>query len=174
MERDYLLGVDIGGTFTDFVMCRVSTGEVWLGKRLTTPDEPARAVREGLVELMAQAGTRGAGLQVVIHGTTLITNALIERKGVRTALLATEGYRDVLEVGTEMRYDAYDLFLEVPEPLVPRPVPVKNPVWLVLSRFPSTPTADPVEDAPSSGRTAGRRPPSAATAATALWPEAHV
>ena len=116
----YLLGVDIGGTFTDFVLCHAPTGRVWLGKRLTTAEEPARAVREGLADLLAQAGAAGADLEVVIHGTTLITNALIERKGARTALLATDGYRDLLEIGTELRYDPYDLFLEVPEPLVPR------------------------------------------------------
>jgi N-methylhydantoinase A len=116
----YLLGVDIGGTFTDFVLCHAPTGRVWLGKRLTTAEEPARAVHEGLAELSAQAGAAGADLEVVIHGTTLITNALIERKGARTALLATDGYRDLLEIGTELRYDPYDLFLEVPEPLVPR------------------------------------------------------
>jgi N-methylhydantoinase A len=119
---DYLLGVDIGGTFTDFVLCHAPTGRVWLGKRLTVADEPARAVREGLAELLEQAGISGSDLGVVIHGTTLITNALIERKGARTALLASDGYRDVLEIGTEMRYDPYDLFLETPEPLVPRPL----------------------------------------------------
>jgi N-methylhydantoinase A len=116
----YVLGVDIGGTFTDFVLCHVPTGRIWLGKRLTTAEEPARAVREGLAELVEQAETAGAELEVVIHGTTLITNALIERKGARTAFLATDGYRDVLEIGTELRYDPYDLFLETPEPLVPR------------------------------------------------------
>ncbi len=122
MEQTYLLGVDIGGTFTDFVLCHAVSGRIWLNKCLTTPEDPARAVREGLDALMARAEVTGAEFQVIIHGTTLITNALIERKGARTALLATDGHRDVLEIGNEMRYDSYDLFLERPEPLVPRPL----------------------------------------------------
>ncbi len=122
MAGGYRLGVDIGGTFTDFVLCHAPSGRVWLDKRLTTADEPARAVGEGLAELLGRAGVAGEALEIVIHGTTLITNALIERKGARTALLATDGYRDVLEIGTELRYDPYDLFLEVPAPLVERPL----------------------------------------------------
>ncbi len=118
-NREYLLGVDIGGTFTDFVLYHIPSGRVWLEKRLTTPDQPERAVNEGLASLMQEAQVRGENLDMVIHGTTLITNALIERKGAKTALLATDGYRDVLEIGTEMRYDSYDPFLEKPEPLVP-------------------------------------------------------
>jgi N-methylhydantoinase A len=129
----FLLGVDIGGTFTDFVLCHPSTGRVWLDKRLTTAEEPARGVREGLVELLGQASIQGAALDTVIHGTTLITNALIERKGAPTALLTTDGYRDVLEIGTELRYDPYDLFLEVPEPLVPRPLRFDIPERLQAS-----------------------------------------
>lgn len=119
MDRTYLVGIDIGGTFTDFVMCHAPSGRVWLNKRLTTPHDPASCVREGLAEVMAEAKIDGAQLDVAIHGTTLITNALIERKGARTALLATDGHRDVIEIGTEMRYDSYDMFLEKPEPLVP-------------------------------------------------------
>jgi N-methylhydantoinase A/oxoprolinase/acetone carboxylase beta subunit len=117
-----VLGIDIGGTFTDFVLCHVPTGNVWLAKHLTTPDDHARAVRDGLAELTRRAGVTGADLEVVIHGTTLITNALLERKGVATALVATDGHRDVLEIGSEIRYDTYDLHLERPEPLVARPL----------------------------------------------------
>ena len=118
----YVLGIDIGGTFTDFVLCHLASGRVSLAKHLTTPDDPARAVRAGLDDLMGRAGIRGDDLHVVIHGTTLITNALIERRGATTALVTTDGHRDVVEMGTEMRYDTYDLHIERPEPLVPRPL----------------------------------------------------
>ena len=105
------VGSDIGGTFTDFV--RISpTGEIRVGKRLTTPDDPARAVREGVHEL-------GGPVRELVHGTTLITNALITRSGARTALLTTAGFRDTLVIGREQRYDIYDLFIRFPEPLVP-------------------------------------------------------
>lgn len=109
------IGVDIGGTFTD--LCAVDeSGIVAVGKVLTTHDEPARAVEEGLAALLTDAGA----VEQVVHGTTLVTNALIERKGSRTALLATAGFRDVLEMRREHRYELYDLHLELPAPLVPR------------------------------------------------------
>ncbi|WP_329055608.1 hydantoinase/oxoprolinase family protein [Amycolatopsis sp. NBC_01488] len=109
------IGVDIGGTFTD--LCAVDeTGIVAVGKVLTTHDEPARAVEEGLAALLTDPGV----VEQVVHGTTLVTNALIERKGSRTALLATAGFRDVLEMRREHRYELYDLHLELPAPLVPR------------------------------------------------------
>jgi N-methylhydantoinase A len=116
----FRLGFDIGGTFTDFVLVDEQTGEVHLDKVLTTPREPAKAVIEGLGQLLNRSGVDAGTLKIAIHATTLITNALIERKGARTALLTTEGFRDVLEMGTEVRYDIYDLFLEKPQPLVPR------------------------------------------------------
>ncbi|QKV78462.1 hydantoinase/oxoprolinase family protein [Amycolatopsis sp. Hca4] len=109
------IGVDIGGTFTD--LCAVDeTGIVAVGKVLTTHDEPARAVEEGLAALLPDL----SAVEQVVHGTTLVTNALIERKGSRTALLATAGFRDVLEMRREHRYELYDLQLELPAPLVPR------------------------------------------------------
>lgn len=116
----YRLGIDIGGTFTDFVLVDEHTGTVHLNKVLTTPRDPADAVIDGLSTLLDRAEVRGEELGIAIHATTLITNALIERKGAKSALLTTEGFRDVLEMGTEVRYDIYDLFLERPEPLVPR------------------------------------------------------
>src|SRR4051812_44468431 len=113
------IGVDIGGTFTD--LCAVGeTGIVAVGKVLTTHDEPARAVEEGLDALLTDAGIAATDVEQVVHGTTLVTNALIERKGSRTALLATAGFRDVLEMRREHRYELYDLHLELPDPLVPR------------------------------------------------------
>ncbi|WP_328618449.1 hydantoinase/oxoprolinase family protein [Amycolatopsis sp. NBC_00355] len=113
------IGVDIGGTFTD--LCAVDgAGIVAVGKVLTTHDEPARAVEEGLAALFADAGIAAGDVEQVVHGTTLVTNALIERKGSRTALLGTAGFRDVLEMRREHRYELYDLLIELPEPLVPR------------------------------------------------------
>jgi 5-oxoprolinase (ATP-hydrolysing) len=112
--------VDIGGTFTDFVLLDEDSGDLRLHKKLTTPDDPARGAVEGLEELLEPAGISLADCSTLVHGTTLVTNALIERRGVRTALLTTKGFRDILEMGREQRYDIYDLFLEYPEPLVPR------------------------------------------------------
>jgi len=116
----YRLGFDIGGTFTDFVLVDEQTGRVFVEKVLTTPRDPAEGVMDGLRALLPQAHAGGADLSIAIHATTLIANAILERKGAATALLTTEGFRDVLEMGTEVRYDIYDLFLERPEPLVPR------------------------------------------------------
>jgi N-methylhydantoinase A len=113
------VGVDIGGTFTDLCVLD-ATGVVAVGKVLTTHDEPARAVADGLAETFAKAGLDPGDVDQLVHGTTLVTNALIERKGARTALLATAGFRDVLEMRREHRYELYDLGIELPEPLVPR------------------------------------------------------
>ncbi len=114
------IGVDIGGTFTDLVLVDETTGAVRVGKLLTTPKEPAQAVEQGVAALLHEAGRAPATVGAVIHGTTLATNALIERKGARTGLLTTAGFRDALEIGREGRYDMYDLFIDPPAPLVPR------------------------------------------------------
>jgi len=114
------LGVDIGGTFTDLVWVDDATGEVRVGKLLTTPKDPAQAVEQGVLRLLEEAGAAPAAVRALIHGTTLATNALIERKGARTGLLTTAGFRDALEIGREGRYDMYDLFIDPPAPLVPR------------------------------------------------------
>src|ERR687885_805033 len=113
-------GIDIGGTFTDLVLLDDATGERAVGKILTTPEDPSEAVEKGLSELLEQEGVAASQLATIIHGTTLVANALIERKGVKTALLATEGFRDAVAIGTEHRYDMYDIFIEKPGPLVPR------------------------------------------------------
>ncbi|HEY1294046.1 MAG TPA: hydantoinase/oxoprolinase family protein, partial [Chloroflexota bacterium] len=118
--QNYRAGVDIGGTFTDLILVDDSTGELTVGKVLTTPQDPSSAVADVLSEAMSRAGAPPAALRHVIHGTTLVTNAVIERKGARTALLTTRGYRDAYEIAREHRYDLYDLFLEMPTPLVPR------------------------------------------------------
>ena len=118
----YRLGVDIGGTFTDFVLEDTATGTLRVGKVLTTPGDPGDAVVEGIRRLLGEAGIRAEDVGVVIHGTTLATNAVIERKGARTGLLTTAGFIDVLAIGRESRYDHYNLQLELPEPLVARPL----------------------------------------------------
>ncbi|MBN9013010.1 MAG: hypothetical protein J0H25_08155, partial [Rhizobiales bacterium] len=97
-----------------------SSGRFTIGKTLTTPDDPARAVQTGVGQLVQDAGAKPTDVEQIVHGTTLVTNALIERKGAKTALITTEGFRDALEIAREHRYDLYDLFLELPKPLVPR------------------------------------------------------
>jgi len=114
------LGVDIGGTFTDLVWVDERSGAVRVGKLLTTPKEPAQAVEQGVVTLLQEAQSTPSAVRALIHGTTLATNALIERKGARTGLIATAGFRDAVEIGREGRYDMYDLFIDPPTPLVPR------------------------------------------------------
>lgn len=119
--RRWRVGFDIGGTFTDFVLFDTEQGRVHLHKRLTSADDPSRSALLGLQELMAKGGISLAEVGDIVHGTTLVTNAIIERKGgARLGLLTTAGFRDILEMGTEQRYDIYDLFLQFPEPLVPR------------------------------------------------------
>jgi 5-oxoprolinase (ATP-hydrolysing)/N-methylhydantoinase A len=115
----YRVGLDIGGTFTDLVLAHESGNLRW-HKVLTTPRSPADGALRGLAELCAGAGVGLAQVRAVIHATTLVTNAIIEHTGARTALLTTEGFRDTLEMGKEQRYDIYDLFLKYPEALVPR------------------------------------------------------
>ena len=112
------LAVDIGGTFTDLAL--EHAGGRATAKVLTTPAAPEAGVMNGVRTILAAAGLAPADIQLVIHGTTLATNAVIERKGARTALVTTEGFRDVLALGNESRYDQYDLNITLPEPLVPR------------------------------------------------------
>jgi len=116
----YRIGFDIGGTFTDFVLLDSATGELRLHKCLTTAGDPSAGALEGLSELLSAAGLSLADIGHLVHGTTLVSNAVIERNGARLALLTTRGFRDVLEMGHEQRYDIHDLFLSFPEPLVPR------------------------------------------------------
>ena len=118
----FRFGFDIGGTFTDFVVIDVESGAIHTFKTLTTPHEPGAAVLEGWAVLLAELGITGAAIESAVHGTTLITNALIERDGAVTGLVTTQGFRDVLEMRKEMRYDIYDLLITLPEPLVRRPL----------------------------------------------------
>ena len=114
------VGFDIGGTFTDFVLYDGQNAQVALHKRLTTPHDPSEAALLGLRELLEMNGITHADVSEIVHGTTLVTNAVIERKGAPVGLITTEGFRDILEMGTEQRYDIYDLFVTFPEPLVRR------------------------------------------------------
>ena len=121
-NRIYRLGCDIGGTFTDFVLLNDETGEIRINKCLTTPKDPSDAVEEGIKEMLTKTPGFVRQLDEVIHGTTLVINSIIERKGAKTGLITTKGFRDVLELAREKRYDTYDIFAVYPEPLTPRPL----------------------------------------------------
>ncbi|HZH85446.1 MAG TPA: hydantoinase/oxoprolinase family protein, partial [Phototrophicaceae bacterium] len=114
----YRVGIDIGGTFTDMLWVG-EDGVAVIGKTLTTPGDPSLAV-ENALRTVLQASSAKSERGTLIHGTTLVTNALIERKGALTALLTTVGFRDAVEIGREHRYELYDLNLDLPKPLVPR------------------------------------------------------
>jgi N-methylhydantoinase A/oxoprolinase/acetone carboxylase beta subunit len=118
--KPYRLGCDIGGTFTDFVLLNDETGSLNIHKCLTTPADPSDAVEQGIRELVEAVPGFVAELDEVIHGTTLVINSIIERKGALTGLVTTKGFRDVLELGREIRYAPYDIFAEFPAPLIPR------------------------------------------------------
>jgi N-methylhydantoinase A len=112
------LAVDIGGTFTDVVV--EAAGRLTTAKVLTTPAAPEVAVMEGIGRVLQSAGVTPDAIALVIHGTTLATNAVIERTGARTALITTAGFRDVLAIADESRFDQYDINLVKTEPLIPR------------------------------------------------------
>jgi N-methylhydantoinase A len=116
--RDGRLGVDIGGTFTDVAL--EVCGRRYSTKILTTPEAPERAVLEALQVVLREAALNPADLSIIIHGTTLATNAIIERRGAKTALLTTEGFRDTIEIRHENRFEQYDVNIDLPPPLVPR------------------------------------------------------
>ncbi len=114
------LGIDIGGTFTDLVLMDDTTGKLHFGKTLTTYPDPAVGIMNGIHEILTNFSVNIQDIETLVHGTTLVTNAIIERKEAKTGFITTEGFEDVLEIGREMRYDIYDLFLSMPKPLVPR------------------------------------------------------
>ncbi|MFM7419880.1 MAG: hydantoinase/oxoprolinase family protein [Alphaproteobacteria bacterium] len=122
MSAPLSLGIDIGGTFTDLVVLDPSDGRAIIWKESTTPDDPARGTMLGLQHLLKKGNIAPGSIGRVVHATTLFTNALIERKGALTGLLTTAGFADVLEIGRERKYELYDLFLEMPKPLVARPL----------------------------------------------------
>ncbi|MEM8972072.1 MAG: hydantoinase/oxoprolinase family protein [Pseudomonadota bacterium] len=114
------IGADIGGTFTDLVLISDDGKQFHFGKVLTTPRQPDDAVVAGVGKVLTETEASRAKVTNVVHGTTLFTNALIERKGAKTALITTKGFRDAIEIGREHRYDIYDLYIRRPEPLAPR------------------------------------------------------
>lgn len=119
--KRYRLGFDTGGTFTDFALFDELDGTLHVHKALSTPDDPARAVIGGIRDLLKLLDINSARDKLTIYGaTTVVTNAAIERQGAKTALLVTKGFRDVLEFRREQRYDIYNLFMSLPEPVVPR------------------------------------------------------
>ncbi len=119
------LAVDIGGTFTDLVL--ELPDRTLSAKLLTTHAAPDEAVIAGTQAILREAGVAASSLDLVIHGTTLATNALIERKGARSALITTAGFRDSLEIAYEHRFEQYDLYMERPEPLIARDLRLEVP-----------------------------------------------
>jgi len=117
-KTDIRIGVDIGGTFTDVALQHPNG--LATCKVLTNYNQPEQAILDGIIEATEQAGLELADIDQVIHGTTLVTNALIERRGAKTAFITTEGFRDVIEMRSENRFEQYDLNLALPKPLVPR------------------------------------------------------
>lgn len=116
----YRIGVDIGGTFTDFALSSASGGRMAIHKRLTTPHDPSEAVLTGVAALVAESRIEIGSVTDIVHGTTLVTNAVIERRGAVTGMLVTAGFGDIMDMGPERRYDLFDLRIKYPPPLVPR------------------------------------------------------
>ncbi|MGE0753098.1 MAG: hydantoinase/oxoprolinase family protein [Variibacter sp.] len=114
------IAFDIGGTFTDFVLEDTQTGKRHFGKLPSTPSEPARGVLEGLSEILQRTKVPAGDVSTLLHATTVATNAVLERKGAKTALITTKGFRDILIIGRQKRYETYDLYLDKPQPLVKR------------------------------------------------------
>lgn len=110
-HRPYLIAIDTGGTFTDIVLLDRRNGRVWLEKVLTTPADPSVGSMEGFHQILDQAGVPPEEIEALVHSTTVATNAVIERKGAKTGLITTRGFKDLLEIGRENRYDIYDLYL---------------------------------------------------------------
>ncbi len=119
-EPRIAIGVDVGGTFTDFFFYDFATDRLGADKILTDAANPEKTIFEGIRRGLGRFSARGENIQFIIHGTTLVVNAIIERKGAKTGLLTTKGFRDIIEARKEKRYDLYDLGMELPPPLVPR------------------------------------------------------
>ena len=133
------LGIDIGGTFTDLILYEQNGGTYKSHKQLTTPDDPTEGVIAGLRHLADREGLAFSSISRVVHATTLFTNALIERKGAATGLLTTAGFRDLLEIARERKYELYDIFTELPAPLVRRSLRLEVPERLAPSGAVETP-----------------------------------
>lgn len=116
----FRIGIDIGGTFTDFALIDDARGAISIHKQLTTPQDPSQAVLDGIDAILGQRGIGISDVTSIIHGSTLVTNSLIERRGAPVGMLVTRGFRDVIDIALETRYDLYDLRIQLPAPLVPR------------------------------------------------------
>src|SRR5215813_3016921 len=114
------LAFDIGGKFTDFVLHDDTADRTWFLKVPTTPQALEQGVLAGVDRVMTQAGIALDGVESVLHATTVATNAIIERKGAPVGLLTTEGFRDILIIGRQKRYETYDLYIDKPAPLLKR------------------------------------------------------
>ncbi len=114
------LAIDIGGTFTDFALVNKETGKVAIFKQLTTPHDPAESVLNGASQLLSIENVTFEDIETIVHGTTLVTNAIIEHKGALTGMLTTKGFKDLLDIGLERRYDLFDLRLKFPKPFIQR------------------------------------------------------
>ena len=120
VTMSWILGVDVGGTFTDFSIRNDETGEVFIHKRPSTPDDPSKAIIDGFRELLEKTSVDCNTVTRFAHGTTVATNALLQRKGGQLALITTRGFRDLLEIGRQVRPKVYDLQIDAPPPLIPR------------------------------------------------------
>jgi len=114
------VGIDIGGTFTDAALVDSETGQVRVVKVLTTPEDPAKGFMSALERGLQECGAGGRDVAAVVHATTVATNAIIEGKTARVGMLVTRGFRDILEIGRQIRSRLYDVHLQKPVPLVPR------------------------------------------------------
>ncbi|HEU4369816.1 MAG TPA: hydantoinase/oxoprolinase N-terminal domain-containing protein, partial [Methylomirabilota bacterium] len=116
----FRLGIDVGGTFTDLVLYDEASHALSVEKVPSVPADPSEGIVQGLVRLLRAADVKPGAVQYVAHGTTVATNALLERRGAATALVTTRGFRDLLEIGRQKRPALYDLHARKPAPLVPR------------------------------------------------------
>ena len=121
-SRQFQVGIDIGGTFTDFSLCDEENKRLFVHKQLSAPESPLQPVCEGLSILLSKANVQLSEISRINHATTLVGNAILERKGDVTGMLCTKGFISVLDIGREHRYDLYDLRIEFPDPLVPLPL----------------------------------------------------
>ncbi len=115
----YMIGVDVGGTFTDFSVFHVESKELFHFKNSSTPDDPSRAIVNGINQILEMKGIKPPEIVYLAHGTTVATNALIEKKGARLGLITTKGFRDLMEIGNQKRPSLYDLLKDKPESLIP-------------------------------------------------------
>lgn len=119
-HASYRIGIDIGGTFTDLVTMNERSGELRIIKLSSTPEDPSEAFLNIITKCLDEFGLQASDAAYLAHGTTVATNTIIEQKGARTALIATEGFRDVFEIARQIRSDLYTLFCDKPPPLIPR------------------------------------------------------